>query len=74
MSEFLLKSYKQNGGVKREFNCEKRSKATWGDRKINFDACKTFNNIEVFKTEILKVVTKVKKNVIIQLLVFHLEG
>ena len=44
---------------------EKRPEPARENRKINFDAYKIFYNTEVFKTEVLKVVSKVRKNVII---------
>ena len=47
------------------FNFEKSPKPAWEDRKINFDACKIFYNTEVFKSEVLEVVTKGRRSVII---------
>ena len=51
--------------VKKRVDFEKRPEPTREDRKINFDAYKIFYNTEVFKTEVLEVVSEVRKNVII---------
>ena len=51
--------------VQKRVDYEKRPEPTREDRKINFDAYKTFYNTEVFKTEVLEVVSEVRKNVII---------
>ena len=61
---FFPNSNKQDGGKKR-VDYEKRPEPTREDRKINFDAYKIFYNTEVFKTEVLEVVSEVRKNVII---------
>ena len=37
--------------IKKGVNYEKPLKPTWKDRKISFDAYKTFYNTEVYKTE-----------------------
>lgn len=59
VSEFVLKSSKQGGGVKKGLITINLISI----KIFNFEAYKFFCNTEVFKTEVLEVVTKVRKNV-----------
>ena len=65
VSEFFLKSNKQDGGInKKSFIMKKvQNQPEKIERLISMDM--KFPIILVFKTEVLEVVTKVRKNVII---------
>ena len=60
-----MKSFKKRFNYEKRFNYKNRPKLTWEDKKINSDAYKIFYNTDIFKTEFSKVITRIRKNIII---------